>query len=174
MGSLLTVIRTCVISVLRLQAIYVASESHDVTWDGAMGAIWSSLEVNTCIICSCLPILKGCISQYFPRIFSSIRGTGHTHSRNLSIWKIGNPDSTVGIDMDHLARSKANTAVCDGPRGRWDGNERASSRYGSHSDKDIDGIQVVRVVEQDTMDTRGYNGERSDSESTRKLVRGWV
>jgi hypothetical protein len=43
----------------------------------------------------------------------------------------------------------------------------------SPHDKDVDGIQVVRVVEQDTMDT-GYNGERSDSESTRKLVRGWV
>jgi hypothetical protein len=24
------------------------------------------------------------------------------------------------------------------------------------------------------MDQGGYNGERSDSESTRKLVRGWV
>jgi hypothetical protein len=73
-----------------------------------------------------------------------------------------------------MAQSKANTAICDGPRGRWDGDERASGRFGSQNDKDIDGIQVVRVVEQDTMDTGGYNGERSDSESTRKLVRGWV
>jgi hypothetical protein len=79
----------------------------------------------------------------------------------------------VDIDLDRMARSKANTAVCDGPRGRWDSVVRDSSRFGSPNDKDVDGIQVVRVVEQDTMDT-GYNGERSDSESTRKLVRGWV
>jgi hypothetical protein len=72
-----------------------------------------------------------------------------------------------------MARSKANTAICDGPRGRWDGNDRISGRFGSQNDKNIDGIQVVRVVEQDSLDT-GYNGERSDSESTRKLVRGWV
>jgi hypothetical protein len=72
-----------------------------------------------------------------------------------------------GIDLDRMARSKANTAICDGPGGRRD-----SGRI-SRNDKDMDGIQVVRVVEQDTMDT-GFNGERSDSESTRKLVRGWV
>jgi hypothetical protein len=128
--------------------------------------------VNTCIICSCLPILKGCVSQYFPRIFSSIRGTGH--SRSISTRKVGNPDSAVSIDLDRMARSKANTAICDGPSGRWDCDYRASGRFGSQSDKDIDGIQVVRIVEQDIMDKRGYNGERSDSESTRKLVRGWV
>ena len=72
-----------------------------------------------------------------------------------------------GIDMDRMARSEANKAKCDGPRGRRD-----SGRL-SRNDKDMDGIQVVRVVEQDTMDT-AFNGERSDSESTRKLVRGWV
>ena len=79
----------------------------------------------------------------------------------------------VGIDLDRMAQSKANTAACDGPRGRWESVVRESGRFGSPNDKDVDGIQVVRVVEQDTMDT-GYNGERSDSESTRKLVRGWV
>lgn len=139
-----------------------------------MAAIWSSLEVNTCIICSCLPILKGCISQYFPHVFSSIRGTGHSHTRSIAVRKIGNQDSAVGIDLDHLGRSKAGTAICNGPRGRWENDEHANGRYRPQDDKDIDGIQVVRVVEQDTMDQGGYNGERSDSESTRKLVRGWV
>ena len=76
------------------------------------------------------------------------------------------------IDLDRMARSEANKAKCDGPGGRWDNVVRDSGRL-SRNDKDNDGIQVVRVVEQDTMDTR-YGGERSDSESTRKLVRGWV
>ena len=128
-----------------------------------MGAIWSSLEVNTCIICCCMPILKGCISQYFPHIFSSIRGTGHSRSGSVP---------ANAIDLDRMARSEANKAKCDGPGGRWDSGVRDSGRL-SRNDKDNDGIQVVRVVEQDTMDT-GYGGERSDSESTRKLVRGWV
>lgn len=92
----------------------------------------------------------------------------------MSIRKIATPEPAAGIDLDRLSRSKANTAACDGPRGGWDNIERNDSRFGSDSDKDVDGIQVVRVVEQDTMDMRGHNRERSVSESTRKLVRGWI
>lgn len=81
------------------------------------------------------------------------------------------PEPAAGIDLDRLARSKANTAACDGPRSGWNNLERNDSRFGSDNDKDVDGIQVVREVEQDT---RGFNGERGDSESTRKLVRSWI
>ena len=37
---------TCLISILRLQSLYVISKSNDVTWDNPLAAIWSSLEVN--------------------------------------------------------------------------------------------------------------------------------
>lgn len=43
---------TCVLSILRLQSLYVISKSTDVSWDNPLAATWSSLEVNVGIICS--------------------------------------------------------------------------------------------------------------------------
>ncbi|KAF2208670.1 hypothetical protein CERZMDRAFT_48687, partial [Cercospora zeae-maydis SCOH1-5] len=62
----------CIISIMRLSALYAISMSNDVSWDNPLAAIWSSLEVNVGILCSCLPTLKGCITRYFPRLFSSV------------------------------------------------------------------------------------------------------
>lgn len=86
----LTYSSTCIVSILRLQSLYVVSVSKDLTWNNPLAAIWSSTETNVGIICSCLPTLKGCITHFFPRFFSSSnsahvqsgRGTGNTaHSR---------------------------------------------------------------------------------------------
>ncbi|KAF2167882.1 hypothetical protein M409DRAFT_65944 [Zasmidium cellare ATCC 36951] len=59
---------TCVISILRLQSLYVISKSTDVSWDNPMAAIWSSMEVNVGIICSCIPTLKGLLTRMFPSL----------------------------------------------------------------------------------------------------------
>ncbi|KXT12450.1 hypothetical protein AC579_7374 [Pseudocercospora musae] len=55
----------CIISILRLYALYVLWNSKDVSYDNGMAAIWSNLECNVGIICSCLPTLR-CL---FPKIF---------------------------------------------------------------------------------------------------------
>lgn len=92
----------------------------------------------------------------------------------MNVLRVGRTDSAHGINLDRLTPSKGNTAICDGPRSRWEDDDRAYSGDGPRDKTSIDGIQVVRVVEQDTLDMRGDNGEPSDSESTRKLVRGWI
>ncbi|CZT21442.1 related to integral membrane protein [Ramularia collo-cygni] len=66
---------TCIISILRLPALYAVSKTKDTSWDNPLAAIWSSLEVNSGIICSCLPTLNGCISRYFPQLFASSDGS---------------------------------------------------------------------------------------------------
>ena len=76
--SMLTEGSTCIISILRLQSLYVVSVSDDITWDNPLAAIWSSTETNVGIICSCLPTLKGCVAHFFPRFFPS------TNSRSRS------------------------------------------------------------------------------------------
>jgi hypothetical protein len=63
----LTMPSTCIISILRLQSIYVVSISPDITWENPLAAIWSSSECNFGIICSCLPTLKGCVTRFYPR-----------------------------------------------------------------------------------------------------------
>lgn len=72
---------TCLISVLRLHSLYIASKTKDLSWDNPMPAIWSSTELNVAILCSCLPTLKGLISRIWPRLLSSGRyGSRQTHS----------------------------------------------------------------------------------------------
>jgi hypothetical protein len=74
---------TCVISILRLQSLLVFLHNTDISWHNPLAAIWSSLEVNIGILCSCLPTLKAMVSRYFPRAFdnSYLRGSDHSHER---------------------------------------------------------------------------------------------
>ncbi|CZT22918.1 uncharacterized protein RCC_08625 [Ramularia collo-cygni] len=58
---------TCIVSILRLQSLFVISRAQDVSWNNGMAAIWSNIEINTAIMCSCLPTMR-CL---FPRIFKS-------------------------------------------------------------------------------------------------------
>ena len=70
---------TCVVSLMRLQSLYAVSVSEDISWDNPMAALWSNLEVNIGIICSCLPTLKTCVMRVFPKMFTSSRGTSTGH-----------------------------------------------------------------------------------------------
>ncbi|KAF2169823.1 hypothetical protein M409DRAFT_52318 [Zasmidium cellare ATCC 36951] len=58
---------TCIVSILRLQSLYVISRTKDTSWENPLAAIWSNVEINIAILCSCLPTLR-CI---FPKIFKS-------------------------------------------------------------------------------------------------------
>lgn len=62
---------TCIVSILRLEALYAVSVSKDQTWDNSLTALWSIVEINTGIVCSCLPTLKACVTRAFPRLFTS-------------------------------------------------------------------------------------------------------
>lgn len=61
----------CIMSILRLHWLIVASDSTDPTWDNIGIANWSCIELNVAIICPCLTTLKPLLSHFFPRIFSS-------------------------------------------------------------------------------------------------------
>lgn len=67
----------CVVSFLRLNSLYLGSKTTDPTWDFVGVAIWTSIELNTAVICACLPTLKPLASRLFPRLLPSSRS--HTH-----------------------------------------------------------------------------------------------
>jgi len=75
----------CVISIMRLQSLYVISKSTDISWDNPMAATYSSLEVNVGIICSCIPTLKGLISRLFPSLRFGDSYNRTMQSRNMSV-----------------------------------------------------------------------------------------
>lgn len=177
---------TCIVSLLRLQSLYAVSVSNDISWDNPLAAMWSNLEVNIGIICSCLPTLKTCIVRVFPSIFSG-RGTG-SNGQVMTVGAGGGGASGPGrsardtrkrdsIGMHFLSRSSKKAPVYDGQDGANMGGTqiRPGSAVDERSEKEEDGIQVVTVVEQDSTpvaSTRDdLSGREYDSESTRKLVR---
>jgi hypothetical protein len=156
-----------------------------------MAALWSNLEVQIGIICSCLPTLKSSLTRIFPRIFAS---TSRGASSNGGIVTIGGQHKSGGyhvttgekrrtmmkkrdsIGMHFLSRHTNNggnkTEVFDGTIVDDDDMVGTQIRPGSSPGPEKEsetGIQVVTVVQQDsTPITR--DGSRDGSESVRHLV----
>jgi len=56
----------CIVAILRLHAVYVISSSSDPTYGNVAAAYWSSIELNTGIICASLPTIRPIIAKIFP------------------------------------------------------------------------------------------------------------
>jgi hypothetical protein len=173
---------TCVVSLMRLQSLYAVSVSEDISWDNPMAALWSNLEVNIGIICSCLPTLKTCVMRVFPKMFTSSRGTSTGHgimtigggmSGGYGQGTGGRKKKRDSIGMNFLGRGKRDADVYEGRTGDFDDMGGTQIRPGSPQmmGKEGDGIQVVTVVQQDSAPLARDGSRKSDSESTRKLVR---
>lgn len=48
----------CAVSIPRLNSLYLGSKTTDPAWDYIGVAIWSSVKLNTAIICTCLSTLN--------------------------------------------------------------------------------------------------------------------
>lgn len=175
---------TILVSILRLNSLYVVSKSTDITWTNPLAAIWSSTEINTGIICSCLPTLKGCVARFFPRLFGSSRsrsrgttkqyGQQHSAGRQTTGHR---RDPTFDRDWDAFGRglsgpSKAvhktviKSQVNDGSSDDLELDTVGSPIRSQHDMEDDRAIQVVTVMQQETERARS----RSETDSVRHLV----
>ncbi|KAG4437280.1 hypothetical protein IFR05_007218, partial [Cadophora sp. M221] len=59
----------CITSGIRLKYMVAFSTSEDPTWDNALPAIWSFIEICVALICACLPAMRALLSGWFPSIF---------------------------------------------------------------------------------------------------------
>jgi hypothetical protein len=55
-----------------------AVESSDPSWENIGAAIWSVVELNTAIICSCLPTLRPLLSKFISGVGLSSAKNGHS------------------------------------------------------------------------------------------------
>jgi hypothetical protein len=184
-------ISTCIVSILRVQALYVIRQNFnkDVTWENPLAAIWSSVECNTGILCSCLPTLRVLFSKWFPNFLGTVRsgaaGSGkESRSRSNNILSGGN-QSTDGTRQ--LTQGSGNSgrnkmsfdALGRGLTGKGQvvQNSYAYSRNDSDSEEheldnitvqlqDSNQIQVTTVVEQDVEKLSTWH----DGGSTRRLT----
>ena len=57
-------------SIVRIFTLNVSIQSADPTWEIGQSSLWSAAEMNTAIICACIPVLKAPMQAVFPRLFS--------------------------------------------------------------------------------------------------------
>ncbi|KAF7192335.1 Satratoxin biosynthesis SC1 cluster protein 4 [Pseudocercospora fuligena] len=102
---------TCIMSILRLPALYKISESLDPSWNNPTAAIWSSMELNTSIITCNIPTLKGLVSRLFPAMSF---GDSYIRTRSNQIQPISftNGSSSGGRTLrDSMHTEKARVAA---------------------------------------------------------------
>ncbi|KAH6869522.1 hypothetical protein B0T10DRAFT_523655 [Thelonectria olida] len=72
---------TCIISIIRIRTLKIASSTVDPNWDNVDASIWSFLEVAIAVIAACLPTLRPIFSKMMPRLFGSSTGRSHGQSQ---------------------------------------------------------------------------------------------
>ncbi|KIX99522.1 uncharacterized protein Z520_05098 [Fonsecaea multimorphosa CBS 102226] len=73
------IIATCVV---RIATLGPAATQKDSTYYQAQNNLWLGVEVNTSIICTCIPPLKATITRFFPRMFH-----GSSYNRPTSSYR---------------------------------------------------------------------------------------
>jgi len=100
---------TCIVSVLRLVWLYPISITKDVTYESPLSALWSNVELNVGILCSCVPTLRSCMTRLFPSLFSptaSSHGTQHetkpdasaSETKRMTIQEITSPQFEFDLE----------------------------------------------------------------------------
>ena len=67
---ILTFTSACAVSVVRLQRLVATTRSADPFHDGATPVYLGAIELNTGILCACLPTLRPLYLKIAPRLFS--------------------------------------------------------------------------------------------------------
>lgn len=77
----------CITSIVRLKYIVAFGDSRDPTFDNAIPAIWSLVEVSIATICACLPAMRYLLARCLPMLFdinSTKRSKSNARSNPLS------------------------------------------------------------------------------------------
>ncbi|KAK4233325.1 hypothetical protein C8A03DRAFT_38969 [Achaetomium macrosporum] len=70
-----------VVSIIRLQALVTFGKSSNATWDNFPVSLWSTVEINVGIICTCMPTLRLLLVRLFPVLGGgSSYGKAYYHS----------------------------------------------------------------------------------------------
>ncbi|KAK3298689.1 uncharacterized protein B0H64DRAFT_371144 [Chaetomium fimeti] len=67
-----------VVSIIRLHALVTFAKSSNATWDNFPVSLWSTVEINVGIMCTCMPTLRLLLVRLFPALGGSTsRGYGY-------------------------------------------------------------------------------------------------
>lgn len=183
------------VSILRLQALYVIRQNFDkdVTYHNPLAAIWSSVEINTGILCSCLPTLRRLFSKWFPNLLDTVRSSGAARSgkeaRSADAYSARKPSTDASKQLTASSansRGMSHDALGKGLTGKGQVMQTsyAYSRNDDSSEEMLEldaiagapqydhGIQVTTVVEQDVEKLSGGWFEDRDTDRLAHEGRG--
>ncbi|KAH7116301.1 hypothetical protein EDB81DRAFT_848330 [Dactylonectria macrodidyma] len=64
-----------VVSIIRLQYIINLGSPHNATYDQLDISVWSTIEINVGIMCTCMPAIRMMLVRFFPVLRSTIQNT---------------------------------------------------------------------------------------------------
>lgn len=158
----------CIVSILRLHALYELAQHNDSTWYGAATAYWSAIEVNLAIVCASTPALKPLVIRIIPAFSSRRRSSGSGDSSNTT----QRPTSTrsfVPIKVK-TSQSTMDSTNTDLEKGRRDPTAPPSVRQ-PNAQHARHVIHITHNLEQHS----NHESPRNVSEDSQQdLVNGWT
>jgi hypothetical protein len=114
----LTLYSAPLISIIRLYTLNDVARSTDISFDNPAHATLSVLEVNTGIVCACLPAMRPLLALMMPKYFSA--ATQYTHApgwsdieRHPGLKYVQTPSSTSQINNTYAATCGTETMMPD-------------------------------------------------------------
>jgi hypothetical protein len=102
----------CITGILRLHALYIATNSTDITYDNVEAATWSAAELNVGIMCACVPALRPVIGLVFPRLLASSRRGGNSNATYPTRGTYIQQNESV-VELSHVAKAQSQVSRDD-------------------------------------------------------------
>ncbi|KAJ5171305.1 uncharacterized protein N7500_004088, partial [Penicillium coprophilum] len=74
----------CVTTIIRITTLAQSASDTDPTSGPIPATIWSVVEANTGIICTCLPVFRHPLQFFFPHLFNSSQQTTNPYSQRVA------------------------------------------------------------------------------------------
>ncbi|KAJ2905317.1 uncharacterized protein MKZ38_005830 [Zalerion maritima] len=68
--------RVCIVSIIRVCLLNTVYPTADITYDNAVVAVWSCIEINTAIACACMTTLKPFVSKFLLKLLPGKKPRG--------------------------------------------------------------------------------------------------
>ncbi|KAF2439245.1 hypothetical protein P171DRAFT_370719 [Karstenula rhodostoma CBS 690.94] len=100
-----------IVSILRFRAILEFAGSYDASWEFYNVSVWSTIEISTGIMCSCLPAVRQLLAKLFPIIQGSSahsRQNYYIYDESKELQKIGRSNTSHDVRIATIASSGDN------------------------------------------------------------------
>ncbi|WPH04643.1 Hypothetical protein R9X50_00753600 [Acrodontium crateriforme] len=182
---------TCLFSILRLVFIYPIASSADMTWNSPLANIWSAVELNIGILCSCAPTLKGAVQKGFPKLIESLGSLRTSRKDSADSGSSGSTQNSIDkiklkLDDKHkltfssfFQRSMLSARATEKSISRSDYDEEEATGFDGTSPAPIEsGIEVVTsfaqttemIPDQDSSVSRANSGKWTAPEGPKTVV----